>query len=495
MQEKLLKLGMRSEPVTPDAQIDPLQRAALDDNSSVIADLVKGGADINARFERGWTALHIGSAHNHPNFVDVLLQYGADPDLRLQDSATALHVSATNGNDKVVEVLLRYGARLDAKRDGDGFTALHLAAIRGRNETLRVLIDANVNYDMNIDEPANDGETALHHSQPGIIREGGSGPGGLAAYKIDEVGNVRVKRYHKDESQNTPRDDVLMHHQDPELLARFFTGTLKYYDYSEDKTFNKWAWENRIVTRVIDIKPGNFDDKLEIDIKVVDLDTGPTYEALSYTWKETAYERAVVSSWSREDAETARKMAKFLYAVYCNDESGSERYLQVNCGLRDALKRLRDTSDTKTYWIDQFSINQQDYGERKFQVSGMVWFYNRAQQVTLWVGDEDENTKEYPFESTSDADRTDLNPVNRSVLFASKSYYDIDSLLNFADVCPPARTAAKARASNSSTTRKANGAMAKGSTATPPPSSPRPSPTPATSTPAPAPTTSESRLL
>lgn len=229
----------------------------------------------------------------------------------------------------------------------------------------------------------------------GIIRQGNAKPGGIAYYKIDECGNVRVKNYHKDEPETTPKeDDILVHHPDPDLLLRSWTGELKHYNYSEDRTFHKLAWEHRLVTRLIDIKPGNFDDKLEIEIRAVDLGTWPAYEALSYTWKETAYERGLQSSWSRDNSETARKIARAFHGVYCSDGSGKERYLQVNCGLRDALKRQRNTSDVRTYWIDQLSINQADHGERKFQVSGMKHFYNRARQVTLWVGEDEENTNE-----------------------------------------------------------------------------------------------------
>lgn len=56
------------------------------------------------------------------------------------------------------------------------------------------------------------------------------------------------KTYHEDEPEKTPREeDILVHHPDPDLLVRSWTGELKYYDYSEDRTFYKWAWEHRLV--------------------------------------------------------------------------------------------------------------------------------------------------------------------------------------------------------------------------------------------------------
>jgi hypothetical protein len=75
---------------------------------------------------------------------------------------------------------------------------------------------------------------------------------------------------------------------------------------------------------VVDVKPGNFDDKLDVDIRVVDLAHGPKYEALSYTWKETAYERAHYSTLTKEVDETSRGLANYDHAIYCRDKSDRE---------------------------------------------------------------------------------------------------------------------------------------------------------------------------
>ena len=263
-----------------------------------------------------------------------------------------------------------------------------------------------------------------HVSGPGskrdIIAEGDRNrSGGLSYYKRDEAGNVRAKFYGKDEPKDMPRDDLIVHHQDIELLARVITNELKYYNYSADKTFRNWSREGRLVTRIINIKPGNFNDKLEIDIRAVDLATIPVYEALSYTWKETAYERASLSV-SPESAETARKLGRYSHIVYCSDQRGNEQYLKISCGLRDALTRLRHTSETKAYWIDQLSINQQSYGERKFQVPRLAWYYNRARQVTFWVGDELDDTGEVfdIFRKIARASKNQGSPLDPNEMLA-----------------------------------------------------------------------------
>jgi hypothetical protein len=215
----------------------------------------------------------------------------------------------------------------------------------------------------------------------------------VATYKIDEAGNIRVHLQPIGGPPTAVREEgLIMHHQDANLIAKVLTGQIRNFRYDADGNFHRLARQGRLVTRVVDVKPGKFDDKMDISIRVVDLAQGPKYEALSYTWKETAYERAHYSRWTKEVDETFRKMAKYDHAIYCRDESDRESYLVVSAGLRDALRRLRDKSKTKTYWIDQLSINQKNPSERAFQVSGMRYIYNQAQQVTVWTGDEDKDT-------------------------------------------------------------------------------------------------------
>ena len=215
----------------------------------------------------------------------------------------------------------------------------------------------------------------------------------VGIYNIDEIGNVSVNLKSIGTDSVEVREEGKVHHyQDPALLTRLLTGEIQQYTYPEGKALYRLASEGLLPTRVIDLQPGGFEDKIEIDIRLIDMAEAPRYEALSWTWKETAYERVHHSSWPKEVDETFRKMAKISHAVYCREKDGQESFLVISSGLRDALQRLRDKSETKTFWIDQLSINQSDLGERKFQVSKMRVFYNRSQQVTVWTGDEDECT-------------------------------------------------------------------------------------------------------
>ena len=93
-----------------------------------------------------------------------------------------------------------------------------------------------------------DGLMAEEIRNRAIIRQNNARSGGIAYYKIDESGNIQVKNYYKDEPETTLReDDILVHHPGPALLVGSLTGELKYYDYSEDRTFYKRAREHRLV--------------------------------------------------------------------------------------------------------------------------------------------------------------------------------------------------------------------------------------------------------
>ncbi|KAL9116979.1 MAG: hypothetical protein Q9187_006489 [Circinaria calcarea] len=210
----------------------------------------------------------------------------------------------------------------------------------------------------------------------------------VTSYRVDEALNVSITHRPFDSPPAAVRDEGVMHHQDADLLMKVMTGQISQFRYPSDGKFFRDARAGRPATRLIDLKPGRFDDKLECNMREVNLAEGPVYEALSYTWKETAYERAHHATWTKEVDETFKSMSKYSHAIYCGDS-----FIQVTVGLRDALRKLRDPVETKTYWIDQLSIDQGNLSERAFQVQVMGHIYNRAKRVIVWTGDEDGDTK------------------------------------------------------------------------------------------------------
>jgi ankyrin repeat protein len=83
----------------------PLIEAALADQATVAAALIKAGADLEARNERGFTALHAAAYAGSPT-VAVLLDHGATVDARSMHAITPLHVAAEQNQTAVAELLI-----------------------------------------------------------------------------------------------------------------------------------------------------------------------------------------------------------------------------------------------------------------------------------------------------------------------------------------------------------------------------------------------------
>ncbi|EUC38128.1 hypothetical protein COCCADRAFT_22470 [Bipolaris zeicola 26-R-13] len=91
------------------------------------------------------------------------------------------------------------------------------------------------------------------------------------------------------------------------------------------------------------------------------LDSAPPYEALSYTW-------------GVEESTCRISLNSLPFHIRPN--------------LRDALRRLRQSSSTRTVWIDAICINQNNEDEKGVQVPLMGDIYTRAERVIAWLGEE-----------------------------------------------------------------------------------------------------------
>ena len=72
------------------------------------------------------------------------------------------------------------------------------------------------------------------------------------------------------------------------------------------------------------------------------------------------------------------------------DDNGSSVEVQISSNLERAVKRLRLSAETGTFWIDLLCINQRDTNERSRQVAMMGEIYASAQSVSIWLGELDE---------------------------------------------------------------------------------------------------------
>ena len=111
--------------------------------------------------------------------------------------------------------------------------------------------------------------------------------------------------------------------------------------------------------RLLKLAPGDADQPIACTLHIVPLESGPSYEAISYTWGDTA---------ARED-------------LVCDN-----RLLSVTRNLADALRRIRLMESVRTVWADAVCIDQNNIDERGQQVSMMRRIYGRASRVLIWLG-------------------------------------------------------------------------------------------------------------
>jgi ankyrin repeat protein len=130
---------------SPPAEIDALDAASLGEavragDVEAVRDLLRRGADVNAREPDGGAPLHWAVYdENHP-ITDLLVGRGADVAAANREGATPLALAATNGDAQSIRRLLDAGAKVNA-RGPNGETALMLAARAGRTDALALLLD------------------------------------------------------------------------------------------------------------------------------------------------------------------------------------------------------------------------------------------------------------------------------------------------------------------------------------------------------------------
>ncbi|KAE9362635.1 hypothetical protein N431DRAFT_424407 [Stipitochalara longipes BDJ] len=128
--------------------------------------------------------------------------------------------------------------------------------------------------------------------------------------------------------------------------------------------------------RILDLLPGNGDDDIECDIRVVAVSGGELYEALSYVWGETGDKKAI---------------------------RVSGRETKITHNLNAALQRLRHPTKTRPLWVDQLCINQWDNDEKAEQVNLMRLIYKRCSQCLIWLGEIVEQTAGFSIQDAHNA--------------------------------------------------------------------------------------------
>jgi hypothetical protein len=110
--------------------------------------------------------------------------------------------------------------------------------------------------------------------------------------------------------------------------------------------------------------------EVNASLQVVDLDSGPEYTALSYTWG--------APRWEDEGEEWIVPS----HSVLINGHT-----FVIGLNLRNALNHLHGVLAGRAIWIDAICINQRDVAERNAQVALMNRVYEQARDVVVWLGE------------------------------------------------------------------------------------------------------------
>ena len=126
-------------------------------------------------------------------------------------------------------------------------------------------------------------------------------------------------------------------------------------------------------------------ETIHCSLRVVDLDNPPLYQALSYTWGDPFY--------------NARTQEKPSFPIDCDGQ-----VIEITANLQDALFHLFTStcepnitprlSKDNFLWVDAICINQTDDDERGSQVAIMAQIYQRAQSVIIWLGKQDDHSRD-----------------------------------------------------------------------------------------------------
>ena len=113
-------------------------------------------------------------------------------------------------------------------------------------------------------------------------------------------------------------------------------------------------------TRLLHLHPGPPHSPLTSHLTTVDLNTNPTYEAISYAWASPLHQQSIT----------------------INDTSVS-----IRKNLHSFLLRYRDPVLEKVLWVDALSISQTDLDEKARQVAMIGRVFKQAERVRVWVGE------------------------------------------------------------------------------------------------------------
>ncbi|KAK3377592.1 heterokaryon incompatibility protein-domain-containing protein, partial [Podospora didyma] len=129
--------------------------------------------------------------------------------------------------------------------------------------------------------------------------------------------------------------------------------------------------------RVLTLHAGVFDEPLSCNLETVNLQLGPVYEAVSYTWAD-----------STGDDELAARISATMSTTTASEEGD----ITITRNCEAMLRRLRRANVTRRLWVDAICIDQANLDERSAQVRNMTAVFRNAQRVVVYLGEGDSVT-------------------------------------------------------------------------------------------------------
>lgn len=321
----LLKLGSKREERDSEG-MTPLFHAILGDQKTIVEALVKQGVNIEAVNEHGSTPLSVAVQEGKRAIAQILLSKGAQTSTTdIKEGQAPLSLAASNGQEGCVDLLIDHGVDLDHRSRNQQRTALHYAAVSGQSMVVKTLIEAGAKVDL-VD----------CHGRSALSLAKEKGHEGCVKLLTQATSLFRM-------SQRAARKNT------EEALS---LKSIYRYQRISGKTS----------IRLLELSPGLPRDILTVGIEEVDLEDKPSFEALSYEWREKTG----------------------TIPIQC----GNERIL-VTPNCKAAMERLRLPSKSRLLWIDAICINQKSVAERNQQVALMTRIYRSATSVLMWLGQSD----------------------------------------------------------------------------------------------------------
>ncbi|MFK7975197.1 MAG: ankyrin repeat domain-containing protein, partial [Halioglobus sp.] len=139
--------------------------------------------------------LHWAAYRGHTDFVERLLRSGAAVNKRVEKGSTPLHLAAYKGHAQVVSLLIQYGAAVNATNE-EGITPLDWARSNSHNETEAVLL-------------ANGAVVGKPLPVKSLSRRNGSSIPSPGQYLLSQSGQFRAQPLRKLPAKPLVEDDVI----------------------------------------------------------------------------------------------------------------------------------------------------------------------------------------------------------------------------------------------------------------------------------------------